>query len=142
MENQIVISEMTIADYSQVIQLWSNTEGIGLSDADTQENIEKFLQRNTGLSLVAKIGNQIIGAVLAGHDGRRGYLHHLCVSLAYRRNGIGRQLVESCMVRLREQGISKCHVFVFIDNQQGRMFWNNNGFKKREELYIFSKNLD
>ncbi len=142
MENQIVISEMTIADYCQVIELWSNTEGIGLSDADTKENIEKFLQRNAGLSLVAKTGTQIIGAVLAGHDGRRGYLHHLCVSLAYRRNGIGRQLVEGCMIRLREQGISKCHVFVFKDNQQGRMFWSKNGFKKRNELYIFSRNLE
>lgn len=133
---------MTIADYDQVIRLWSNTEGIGLSDADTQENIEKFLERNTGLSLVAKTESKIVGAILAGHDGRRGYLHHLCVSSAHRRSGIGRRLLENCLDRLKERGIHKCHVFVFVDNQQGLSFWSKGGFKMREELYLLSKNLD
>lgn len=142
MENKVSISEMTIADYDQVIRLWSVTEGLGLSEADTRENIERFLQRNKGLSLVAKVEAGIIGAVLAGHDGRRGYLHHLCVSSAYRRNGIGRQLLNHCLAKLKEQGIKKCHIFVFTDNLQGLMFWNNNEFKKREELYLLSKNLD
>lgn len=142
MENKIIITAMSMADYNQVIQLWSTSEGIGLSDADSKENIERFLQRNEGLSLVAKSGSQIVGAVLAGHDGRRGYLHHLCVSLAYRRHGIGRALVEKCMEKLQEQGITKCHLFVFTNNQQGILFWNKIRFNKREELYLLSRNLD
>jgi len=141
-ENKIVITAMVMADYNQVIQLWSTSEGIGLSDADSKENLERFLQRNLGLSFVAKSGSQIIGAVLAGHDGRRGYLHHLCVSSAYRRHGIGSTLVETCLGKLKEQGIKKCHLFVFTTNRDGLIFWNKIKFNRREELYLLSRNLD
>jgi ribosomal protein S18 acetylase RimI-like enzyme len=141
-ENNMVITAMTMADYNQVIELWSATAGIGLSDADSKENIEIFLQRNEGLSFVAKSGSQIIGAVLAGHDGRRGYLHHLCVSPAYQRHGIGSALVENCLGKLKEQGIRKCHLFVFTNNRQGILFWNKIRFNRREELYLLSRNLD
>ena len=142
MENNIVITAMTMADYNQVIRLWSATEGIGLSDADSKANIERFLQRNEGLSFVAKAGSQIIGAVLAGHDGRRGYLHHLCVDSTYRKQRNGSTLVENCLEKLIKQGIKKCHLFVFTNNREGILFWNKSGFARREELYLLSRNLD
>lgn len=142
MDNEIVIREMTIEDYAQVIQLWSNTEGIGLSDADTQENIKKFLERNDGLSFIAQKDNkQIVGTILCGHDGKRGYLHHVAVNLGYRKKGIASRLVENCLAKLKEEGISKCHLFVFTTNQQGMEFWRHIGFHKRSDISIFSKDV-
>ncbi len=143
MEDTIIIREMSIEDYEQVVRLWSSIEGIGLSDADTQVNINKFLKRNVGLSFVAEDERQqIVGAILCGHDGRRGYLHHLAVSPICRKKGIASRLVKNCFAKLKEEGISKCHLFVFSNNQQGMNFWKHIKFHKRSDLNIFSKDLE
>ena len=137
----IVIRTMHSEDYAFVMSLWTTTEGVGLSDADTRENIDLFLARNSGLSFVAEVDSKIIGTLLSGHDGRRGFLYHLIVSPAYRRNGIGRRLVENCLAKLREVGIRKCHLFVFTDNMQGMDFWNKVDFTKRQDISICSKDM-
>jgi ribosomal protein S18 acetylase RimI-like enzyme len=143
LDDRIIIREMSIEDYAEIVRLWSSIEGIGLSDADSHENINTFLKRNVGLSFVAEeIGEQIFGAILCGHDGRRGYLHHLAVSPAYRKNGIAGRLVANCLAKLKEEGISKCHLFVFVNNQQGIDFWNHLGFHKRNDINIFSKDIE
>ena len=135
------IRAMTIADYEVVLQLWQNTEGIGLNESDSRENIEVFLARNPGLSRVAVGGNKIVGAVLCGHDGRRGYLHHLAVANTHRKLGLGRQLVEACLADLARQGISKCSIFLFADNAAGEAFWKHNGWAKRPDLQVMQKGL-
>jgi hypothetical protein len=77
--------DFALADYDTVLALWRSCEGIGLSDSDTREAIATYLARNPGLSLVATDADGVIvGAVLGGHDGRRGYLHHLAVAPAHR----------------------------------------------------------
>lgn len=143
MEERILIREMSIEDYDQVVKLWLSIEGLGLSDADTQGNISRFLKRNVGLSFVAEEdGQQIVGCILCGHDGRRGYLHHLAVSPTYRKRGIASRLVANCVTKLKEEGVSKCHLFVFSNNQQGLNFWNYIKFHKRKDLNIFSKDIE
>lgn len=136
-----MIREMEIEDYNEVISLWKKTEGIGLSKADERENIEFFLNRNRGLSYVFIINNKIIGTVLCGHDGRRGYIHHLVVDNIYRSNKIGSKLISASLEKLKEIGIGKCHLFVFNKNELGQKFWNGTGWSLREDLLIFSKVL-
>ncbi len=131
------------ADYDAAYSLWSATEGIGLSEADSRENIERFLRHNPGLSFVAADGDgeALAGAVLASCDGRRGYLHHLAVASAYRREGIGRGLVERCLAALAEAGMRKCHIFVIADNAEGKRFWQRIGWEERTSLVIMSKDI-
>lgn len=138
--NQVEIRTLDIEDYDSVINLWKTTEGIGLSDADSKDNINKFLQRNPGLSLVAHKGGELVGAILCGHDGRRGYLHHLAVKQDQRLKGLGSELVGNCLQRLKVAGIEKCHIFVFRDNVQGIGFWTKLGWQTRSYLNIMSKN--
>ena len=132
-------STFTIEHYDQVLDLWKSCEGIGLSEADSKENIEKFLRHNNGLSLIASQNKKIIGALLVGHDGRRGYIHHLAVSPHSRRNGIGKELVENGIERLKGIGITKCHIFIFQNNESGKLFWEKCGWSYRKELGIISK---
>ncbi|MBC8015504.1 MAG: GNAT family N-acetyltransferase [Sporomusaceae bacterium] len=141
MHGKITIRKMKIEDYEKVIKLWTSVEGVALSDADEKEEISLFLNRNSGLSFVAEGDDKVIGAILCGHDGRRGYLHHLAVDAQYRGNKIGRNLVEHCLIKLKEEGIRKCHLFVFANNQQGMNFWSHIGFHKREDINIFSMNV-
>ncbi len=137
----ISIREMNIADYDDVINLWKNTEGMGLSEADSRENIGKYLDRNPGFSFVAQAGEEIVGAVLCGYDGRRGFLHHLAVRTDYRRQGLGRQMTNCCLAKLSKEGITKCHLFIFKDNRAGLEFWIGGGWVKREDVQIISKNI-
>jgi putative acetyltransferase len=131
--------EMAIADYQQVYNLWNKTDGIGLSDADEKENIARFLDRNPGTSFVANDGNLLVGALLCGNDGRRGYVHHLAVRESHRRLGIGSQLIKSCLTKLASMNIHKCHLFVFVDNSVAISFWESIGWEKRGELLLMSK---
>jgi ribosomal protein S18 acetylase RimI-like enzyme len=133
------IAEMTPADYDAAYRLWRTTEGMGLSEADSREGIAIFLQRNPGLSLVAWVQGEIVGTLLCGHDGRRGYLHHLAVTPACRGQGLGRRLVETCLIRLAERGIQKCHVFVRADNDAGKEFWRRLGWQERDDLTLLSQ---
>jgi ribosomal protein S18 acetylase RimI-like enzyme len=131
--------EMTIGDYPQVYALWEKTEGVGLSDADARENIAQFLARNPGTSFVALDGEKLVGVILCGNDGRRGYIHHLAVANSYGRKGIGGELVGECLKKLGENNIHKCHLFVFADNLEGIGFWEKTGWERRGELLLMSK---
>jgi len=136
-----IYREATIKDYDQMYQLWGNTEGMGLSDSDTKENIERFLNKNQGLNYVCEEEEKIIGTILCGEDGRRGYLYHLAVDKEYRRSGIGKQLVEIVLRNLKKRGIIKCHLFVYYENELGKTFWEKTGWYKRDELLIYSKDI-
>ena len=137
----IQYNEMTIQDYADVIDLWQNSPGIGLSAADSREGISSYLARNPGHSFVARDQGKLAGAVLCGHDGRRGYLHHLAVWPAYRRQGIGQALVEHCLKRLKAAGVDKCHIFVYNTNSEAHLFWEKVGWLQRTNLVLMSKEL-
>ena len=143
----IEISEMQAGDYDQVVTLWKLTEGIGLDAvSDSAQGIRKYLERNPQMSFVARVKddphNIIVGAVLCGHDGRRGYLHHLAVDPSCRGRGIGARLVEKCLAALRSQGIAKCNIFVFADNEGGLGFWRKTGWKgPRNDLKVMQRPL-
>jgi ribosomal protein S18 acetylase RimI-like enzyme len=132
------IRPMTAADYEQTLALWQEVEGVGLSSADSREQIERYLRRNPGQSLLAWREDLLIGAVLCGHDGRRGYIHHLAVRPGFRRQGVGRLLVSRCLAALAAEGIEKCHLFVFSQNEAAVTFWQAIGFTERAELSMMS----
>jgi putative acetyltransferase len=134
-----VLRAMTPVDYDAVLALWQASEGIGLNESDTREAIAAYLVRNPGFSLVAEIEGVIVGALLGGHDGRRGYLHHLAVASRHRRRGLGRTLVGESLARLRAQGITKCNIFLFANNADGRAFWLREGWAVREDLALVQK---
>ena len=130
---------MTIDDYDAVVALWKATEGMGLSKADTRERIQQYLDRNPGLSPLAfDEGGALVGAALCGHDGRRGYLHHVAVRADCRGQGLGRELVCRCLDGLRAEGIDRCHLFVIATNQGGRSFWMKTGWFERKDLVLMS----
>jgi putative acetyltransferase len=136
------VRHFRIEDFDAVIALWRRTEGVGLNESDTRRAITAFLRRNPRLSFVAEQGGRIIGAVLCGHDGRRGYLHHLAVSKRHRRRGIGRRLVNACLAKLRKAGIQKCNIFIFANNAAGMKFWAHTGWSLRTELRLMQIRLN
>ena len=137
----ITIVEFSIEEYDKAVLLWNLSEGIGLSNADSKSNIHYYLDRNPGMSFVAYDNDMLVGAVLCGHDGRRGYIHHLAVHPDSRSQGIGRMLAEKCLAALNSIGIQKSHLFIFNDNQMGIDFWKKLGWIQRFDISVLSKPL-
>lgn len=137
----VMIEPMTMGHYDQVIALWKKFDYVGLSSADERERIQAYLMRNPGTSFVARENSRIVGAALCGHDGRRGYLHHLAVDISHQKRGIGKKLAERCLVSLRNDGIQKCHLFVMRPNREGKIFWEKIGWSLRPNIQLVSKEL-
>lgn len=137
--HDVLIRPMTIFDHGAAMELWTQTSGIGLSRADQPEAMDLYLQRNPGLSHCAWADTRLVGTVLAGHDGRRGYLHHLCVHAEFRRRSIGQQLVNAALQALAQAGLDKAHAFLFTDNHQGRQFWDSIGWTWRTDIGVVSR---
>ena len=129
---------LQIADHENLILLWRNCDGISLRDADSRQGMQKYLERNPGLSFVAEADARIVASLMAGHDGRRGYIQHLAVDPEQRNQGIAGRLLELCLQALQAQGIVKSHVHVLNSNQLGRDFWSRRGWTHRAEIEMYS----
>ena len=134
----IAIRPMTMADYDDVMALMNGTPGVVVRAADSPAAISRYLARNPGLSLVAESAGRPVGCLLCGHDGRRGYLHH--VAPACRGRGVGRALVERALDGLAAAGIAKTHIDVFADNTTALAFWRHIGWQLRDDIRRLSFN--
>ncbi|MCL2653724.1 MAG: GNAT family N-acetyltransferase [Propionibacteriaceae bacterium] len=129
------IRAMSISDYDDVHRLWVATPGMGLNDIDdSRDGIARYLNRNPSSCFVAENGSRLIGAILSGHDGRRGFIYHTCVALDARFAGVGRALVDAALAALRDEGITKVALVVFARNEGGIAFWEHLGFTVRSDL--------
>lgn len=140
-----MVRAMTIEDYDEVKALWLSIRGFAIrSIDDSREGVARFLERNPNTSVVAVEDNKIVGAVLCGHDGRRGCLYHVCVAEEYRMRGIGRAMVVFCMEALKAARINKVSLIAFTANDIGNAFWKQIGWTKREDLnyYDFTLNAE
>ena len=127
---------------TEVMRLWAITDGVMMTFSDNDRDLSRYFDDNPQMSQVAMSANEIVGAILCGHDGRRGYVHHLAVAVEHRGNGIGRALVDACTERLREVGIEQCNLFLVDDNELGRQFWNKLGWGEWPNIRLMSKRLD
>jgi ribosomal protein S18 acetylase RimI-like enzyme len=135
----LTLAPFKSADYDEAVALWRATDGVGLNECDEREPVAAYLDRNPGLSLVLREQGRLVGAVLCGHDGRRGYLNHLAIVPECRGRGLGRLMVERCCARLAEAGILKCNIFLYVDNDEGERFWKALGFGHRSDLQVLQR---
>ncbi|HJA99869.1 MAG TPA: GNAT family N-acetyltransferase [Candidatus Mediterraneibacter merdavium] len=138
-----MIRVMMVEDYDGVYALWKKIKGFGIrSIDDSREGVERFLKRNPTTSVVAEKDGKIVGSILCGHDGRRGCLYHVCVDEAYRRHGIGKEMVVHAMKALKEEKINKVCLIAFTENDIGNAFWNTIGWTERLDLNYYDFTLN
>lgn len=142
MTDSVQIRTMTVSDYDAVYDMWINTSGMGLNDIDdSREGIEKFLKRNPETCFAAVENGRVIGAIMCGHDGRRGYIYHTSVREEYRGRGIGTALADSALAALESEGINKAALVVFARNEKGNAFWEKLGFTQRSDIIYRNREL-
>lgn len=136
------IRKMTIADYDEVYSLWLSCAGMGLNNLDdTKDGITRFLEQNPETCFVAVINEKIIGAIMVGTDGRRGYIYHTAVHPDYRKQSVAKTLVDTALSAVKGLGINKVALVVFDKNKGGNEFWEKMGFTTREDIVYRNKNI-
>lgn len=143
MEHEIQIREMDISDYENVRALWMTIRGFGIRSLDdSKEGVARFLRRNPSASVVALDKDRIVGAILCGHDGRRGCFYHVCVHEQYRKQGIGTSMAVFAMKALQKEQINKVSLIAFKENEVGNHFWKRAGWTFREDLNYYDFTLN
>ena len=131
------IEKYSNTSYNEVIELWKKT-GISVSSSDTKEELEKMYNRNPQLFLLGKMKEKVVGVVMGGFDGRRGYLHHLAIDPEYQKKGYGRLMVDNLIKKFRKLGVHKVHLFIEKNNKEVVKFYQNLGWKIRDDLIMMS----
>lgn len=131
----MILRLLTPADFPALYALWTSIPGMGLNDVDdSPEGIARYLARNPSTCFSAEEDGALIGCILAGHDGRRGYIYHTAVHAAHQRQGVGHALVQAALAALKNEGISKVALVAFRRNEKGNAFWEKEGFTLRDDL--------
>lgn len=142
-QENFTLRVMQIADYQSVYDLWMTIDGFAIrSMDDSEEGIRRFLKRNPMTSVVAESDGKIVGAILCGHDGRRGCLYHVCVHEKYRHHGIGSAMVHFCLNALQKEQINTVSLIAFRSNVIGNAFWKKAGWTFREDLNSYDISLN
>jgi N-acetylglutamate synthase len=133
---------MRPADHEEAYRIWKSSPGVNLTLADTKPYIKFYMKRNPGLSFVA-VNNtgKVIGTVLAGYDGRRGYIYHVSVIKSWRKKGVGADLMKKCIAGLKKAGMERCSILVDTKNAKAKKFWEKQGWYYRKDLVMMQKNI-
>ena len=137
-QEKLTIRTMTMEDYDDLYKVWMEISGFGIrSIDDSREGVERFIRRNPTTSMVAYYGDELVGGILCGHDGRRACLYHVCVKEQYRKHGIGQKMVKACMEALKEEKINKINLIAFKKNEVGNRFWKGLGWTYRDDVNYY-----
>ena len=136
--DEVRIQPMTVEDYDDVRALWMTIRGFGIRALDdSPADIRRFILRNPTTSVVARVGDRIVGSILCGSDGRQGSLYHVCVAREFRRRGIGTKMVGYCMQQLKLMGINKVSLIAFTRNDAGNAFWKQIGWTRKTDVNYY-----
>ena len=139
----MTIRNMTMDDFEQVHKLWQITDGVQPHPIDNNyETMERYLKRNPASTFVAEDAGRIVGVILCGHDGRRGYIYQLAVAEDKRGHGLGTELVNRGIEALKTEGIGRVGLFVLKDKQITIDYWEKMGFEPKDFMTFRLKDLD
>lgn len=141
-KSNINIRLMNIEDYDKVYALWMSCKNMGFNNLDdSRDGIEKYLKRNPATCFIAEQDEIVVAVILSGHDGRRGFIHHMAVAEDHRRQGIAKSLLDHALSALKAEGINKVALLVFNRNEAGNAFWEAQGFTVRNDVTYRNKAL-
>ena len=132
------VERAQLTDMGPMLDLWNATPGLGVGKGDGEDSLRDFMHRNPSTCLVLRIDEDIVGTVLGGFDGRRGYIYHLAVHPDYQGKGYGKVLLNQVITELKFLGALKIHLFVFNDNQPATEFYRHLGWELRRDIQVFS----
>jgi len=131
---------ITITNYddeshrSQVIALWQTVFAYDTAHNRPDLVLDKKLAVHDDLLFVALADNTVIGTIMAGYDGHRGWIYSVAVSPSHRRHGIGSQLVAHAERALIAKGAVKINLQVMQGNETVITFYESLGFSVEKRI--------
>ena len=132
------IERAQASDTDAMLNLWRCMPGIGVRLSDTDQSLRAFMSKNPSTCLVLRIDGRLMGTVLGGFDGHRGYIYHLAVHPDYQGRGYGKALLDMVCRELTALGAPKIHLFAFNDNQAAATFYLSQEWEARRDIQVFS----
>jgi ribosomal protein S18 acetylase RimI-like enzyme len=139
--SNIWIDEFHLSDYDLIVSLWREA-GLVLRPGDDLDSIRLKLQRDPDLFLVAREGSEVVGSVMGGWDGRRGWIYHLAVRPLRQRQGIAKALIRELESRLVGKGAKRVNAQIYESNTASIRFFNACGYETRPDLVMIGKALN
>ena len=139
----MIIRKMTIDDYDDALEMWLQAGRSGIrAKEDSRMGIIRFLQRNPDTSFIAEADGRVVGVLMCGHDGRRGYIYHTAIRDPGRSRTIGGALLDAMKAAMKENGITKVGLLVDTDNDEGTVFWERQGWTRRDDLIYYDRVIE
>ncbi len=138
--SHILISPMKFTDIPALQKLWKEV-GFEFCYSDQHQEVEKMITQNPSLCLTLTSKEQIIGGVLGGFDGRRGWIHHLAIHPDYQKQGFGKLLMEEITDQFKALGVVKLKLEILKSNQTVIDFYQALGWDIRSDLTTMSHTL-
>ncbi len=139
----MIIRKMTIGDYEEAFEMWLQAGESGIrTKEDSHEGIERFLERNPDTSFIAEIDGRIVGVLMCGQDGRRGYIYHTAIRDPSRSRTIGKALLSAMSEAMNRLQIAKVGLLIDGENDSGSVFWEQQGWIKRDDLMYFNRIIE
>ncbi len=133
----MIVKKFSMKFYEEVIQIWRKA-GISIGSTDTKEELQRMIHWNPNLFLIGKIDNKVIGVVMGGFDGRRGYVHHLAIDPDFQKKGYGKILMDFLVKEFLKMKVHKLHLFIEKYNKDVVDFYGNLGWEIRDDLIMMS----
>ena len=118
----------------QVFTLWKEVFGYEADHNAPEAVVDKKLEFDDGLFFVAVDDHGVIGTVMAGYDGHRGWIYSIAVSTRYRKKGLGSELLFFAEAKLSEKGCMKINLQIMEDNEAVEAFYLSNGYRTEKRI--------
>ena len=118
----------------QVIVLWNEAFGYEATHNAPDLVIDKKIEFGDGLFFVAVDNDEVLGTVLAGYDGHRGWIYSMAVSPPHRNKGLGSVLLRFAEEKLAEKGCMKVNLQIMEGNEEVESFYLSNGYKTEKRI--------
>jgi hypothetical protein len=131
----MIVREATAHDDERIAALW---EASGLSRPWNPPARDLALLRSSGhgVLLIGEQDGRIVGSVMVGHDGHRGWIYYLAVAPEARRSGLGRRLVAEAEAWCRLRGVPKLQLMIRRDNEAVRDVYERLGYEEQAVLVM------
>src|SRR2546423_5601373 len=122
------------AHRSQVVTLWKTVFAYDTSHNEPSLVIDRKLEVNDQLFFVALVGDSVVGTIMAGYDGHRGWIYSVAVAPSHRRQGIGSQLVAVAEQSLTDKGCLKINLQIREGNESVAGFYSSLGYSVEKRI--------
>ncbi len=141
--NKFIIRELKLTECDSLIDLWINSSlPIKHKGRDTKENIEKQLQIENNRFFVAEIDKKLVGAIIASHNGRKGWINRLAVLPEFRGEGIASSLIEKSEEFFISNNIKIFSCLIEDWNDYSMRFFIDKDYLEHKEIIYFTKKLN